>query len=109
MEKTNICLKKLLKKENPVFLKVWWRENVNSIFDWTILYLILLSLSFFLCLLVTQQYIKEFYNRTVVSRNGTGLNEEALTLMYSLTVSVFAIGGLIGSLMVGTLVTRFGR
>lgn len=54
-------------------------------------------------------YIKEFYNRTVVSRNGTGLNEEALTLMYSLTVSVFAIGGLIGSLMVGTLVTRFGR
>ncbi|MCJ8730522.1 hypothetical protein PDJAM_G00185570 [Pangasius djambal] len=29
--------------------------------------------------------------------------------MYSLTVSVFAIGGLIGSLMVGMLVTRFGR
>uniref|UniRef100_A0A9J7YEX4 Solute carrier family 2, facilitated glucose transporter member 5 n=1 Tax=Cyprinus carpio carpio TaxID=630221 RepID=A0A9J7YEX4_CYPCA len=54
-------------------------------------------------------YIKDFYNRTVVSRNGTGLNEEALTLMYSLTVSVFAIGGLIGSLMVGTLVTKFGR
>ncbi|KAA0718001.1 Solute carrier family 2, facilitated glucose transporter member 9 [Triplophysa tibetana] len=54
-------------------------------------------------------YIKDFYNRTVVSRNGTGLNEEALTLMYSLTVSVFAIGGLLGSLMVGTLVTRFGR
>ncbi|XP_007249512.2 solute carrier family 2 member 15a [Astyanax mexicanus] len=54
-------------------------------------------------------YIKDFYNRTVVSRNGTGLNGEALTLMYSLTVSVFAIGGLIGSLMVGMLVTRFGR
>ncbi|XP_036429341.1 solute carrier family 2 member 15a [Colossoma macropomum] len=54
-------------------------------------------------------YIKDFYNRTVVSRNGTGLNGEALTLMYSLTVSVFAIGGLIGSLMVGMLVTKFGR
>uniref|UniRef100_A0A9J7YM52 Solute carrier family 2, facilitated glucose transporter member 5 n=1 Tax=Cyprinus carpio carpio TaxID=630221 RepID=A0A9J7YM52_CYPCA len=54
-------------------------------------------------------YIKDFYNHTVVSRNGTGFNEEALTLMYSLTVSVFAIGGLIGSLMVGTLVTKFGR
>ncbi|XP_058235779.1 solute carrier family 2 member 15a [Hemibagrus wyckioides] len=54
-------------------------------------------------------YIKNFYNRTVVSRNGTGLNGEQLTLMYSLTVSVFAIGGLIGSLMVGMLVTRFGR
>lgn len=44
-----------------------------------------------------------------MSRNGTGLNEEALTLMYSLTVSVFAIGGLLGSLIVGILVTRFGR
>ncbi|XP_056147489.1 solute carrier family 2 member 15a [Lampris incognitus] len=54
-------------------------------------------------------YIKDFYNRTAVSRNGTGLNGEALTLMYSLTVSVFAIGGLVGSLMVGVLVTRFGR
>ncbi|KAJ8250333.1 hypothetical protein COCON_G00222550 [Conger conger] len=54
-------------------------------------------------------YIKDFYNRTIVSRNGTGLNQEALTLMYSLTVSVFAVGGLVGSLMVGILVTRFGR
>ncbi|XP_036402830.1 solute carrier family 2 member 15a [Megalops cyprinoides] len=54
-------------------------------------------------------YIKDFYNRTIVSRNGSGLNEEALTLMYSLTVSVFAIGGLMGSLMVGMLVTKFGR
>ncbi|XP_036407345.1 solute carrier family 2 member 15b [Megalops cyprinoides] len=55
------------------------------------------------------EYIKDFYNRTIVGRNGTGLDEEALTLMYSLTVSVFAIGGLVGSLMVGTLVTKFGR
>ncbi|XP_026878775.2 solute carrier family 2 member 15a [Electrophorus electricus] len=54
-------------------------------------------------------YIKDFYNHTIVSRNGTGLNGEALTLMYSLTVSIFAIGGLIGSLMVGMLVTKFGR
>nr|XP_057932893.1 solute carrier family 2 member 15a isoform X5 [Doryrhamphus excisus] len=54
-------------------------------------------------------YIKDFYNVTVLSRNGTGLSEETLTLMYSLTVSVFAIGGLLGSLIVGVLVTRFGR
>ncbi|XP_024916771.1 solute carrier family 2 member 15a [Cynoglossus semilaevis] len=54
-------------------------------------------------------YIKEFYNKTVLSRNGTWLTEETLTLMYSLTVSVFAIGGLLGSLIVGMLVTRFGR
>lgn len=61
------------------------------------------SLSLFLSF---PQYIKDFYNRTSVSRNGTGLDGEALTLMYSLTVSVFAIGGLLGSLMVGMLVTR---
>ncbi|XP_018606390.1 solute carrier family 2, facilitated glucose transporter member 9-like [Scleropages formosus] len=54
-------------------------------------------------------YIKAFYNRTFVSRNGGGASEETLTLMYSLTVSVFAIGGLLGSLMVGMLVTKFGR
>ncbi|KAM8852141.1 solute carrier family 2 member 15a isoform 1-T1 [Synchiropus picturatus] len=54
-------------------------------------------------------YIKDFYNKTVLSRNGTGLSGETLTLMYSLTVSVFAIGGLLGSVIVGMLVTRFGR
>ncbi|XP_042074637.1 solute carrier family 2 member 15a isoform X1 [Haplochromis burtoni] len=54
-------------------------------------------------------YIKDFYNKTVVGRNGTGLSEETLTLMYSLTVSVFAVGGLLGSLIVGMLVTRYGR
>ncbi|XP_077470195.1 solute carrier family 2 member 15a isoform X3 [Stigmatopora argus] len=54
-------------------------------------------------------YIKDFFNKTALSRNGKGLSGETLTLMYSLTVSVFAIGGLLGSLIVGVLVTRFGR
>ncbi|XP_041644819.1 solute carrier family 2 member 15a [Cheilinus undulatus] len=54
-------------------------------------------------------YIKEFYNQTVLKRNGTGLTDETLTVMYSLTVSVFAIGGMLGSLIVGMLVSRFGR
>ncbi|KAI9536284.1 hypothetical protein NQZ68_034841 [Dissostichus eleginoides] len=55
------------------------------------------------------EYIKDFYNKTALSRNGTGLSGETLTLMYSLTVSVFAIGGLLGSVVVGMLVSRFGR
>ncbi|KAK9541057.1 hypothetical protein VZT92_001134 [Zoarces viviparus] len=54
-------------------------------------------------------YIKDFYNKTALRRNGTGLTGETLTLMYSLTVSVFAIGGLLGSVIVGMLVSRFGR
>lgn len=58
---------------------------------------------------VSSQYIKDFYNKTVINRTGAALNAETLTLMYSLTVSVFAIGGLLGSLIVGMLVTRFGR
>ncbi|XP_046899979.1 LOW QUALITY PROTEIN: solute carrier family 2 member 15b [Hypomesus transpacificus] len=55
------------------------------------------------------EYIKAFYNQTRISRNGTALDEETLTLMYSLTVSVFAIGGMLGSLLVGMLVTKYGR
>ncbi|XP_039590856.1 solute carrier family 2, facilitated glucose transporter member 5-like [Polypterus senegalus] len=55
------------------------------------------------------EYIKAFYNHTWVMRNNTSPSKDSLILMYSLTVSVFAIGGLIGSLLVGTLVTRLGR
>uniref|UniRef100_A0A673GYS2 Solute carrier family 2 member 15b n=1 Tax=Sinocyclocheilus rhinocerous TaxID=307959 RepID=A0A673GYS2_9TELE len=55
------------------------------------------------------EYIKDFYNQTIVRRNGSGVDEETLTLIYSVTVSIFAIGGLVGSLTVGMQVTRFGR
>lgn len=36
-------------------------------------------------------------------------DEEHLTVLYSLTVSIFAIGGMTGALLVGKLVTRYGR
>uniref|UniRef100_A0AAY4EYJ6 Solute carrier family 2, facilitated glucose transporter member 5 n=1 Tax=Denticeps clupeoides TaxID=299321 RepID=A0AAY4EYJ6_9TELE len=54
-------------------------------------------------------YIKQFYNQTMLLRTGMGVDEQTLTVMYSVTVSIFAIGGLLGSLMVGVLVTKFGR
>ncbi|XP_063064840.1 solute carrier family 2, facilitated glucose transporter member 9-like [Engraulis encrasicolus] len=54
-------------------------------------------------------YIKEFYNRTLVRRNGVGVDERTIMVLYSVTVSIFAIGGLVGSFMVGMLVSRFGR
>ncbi|XP_054839885.1 solute carrier family 2, facilitated glucose transporter member 9-like [Eublepharis macularius] len=54
-------------------------------------------------------HIKAFYNATWSQRYGQGLNQGMLTLMYSLTVSVFALGGLVGSFPVGMLVTRYGR
>lgn len=55
------------------------------------------------------QHIKAFYNATWSQRYGHGLPPGPLTLLYSLTVSVFALGGLGGSLLVGTLVARYGR
>ncbi|KAM9454715.1 solute carrier family 2, facilitated glucose transporter member 9-like [Clarias gariepinus] len=55
------------------------------------------------------QYIKDFYNRTAARRNGSGLSTDSITVFYSITVSIFAIGGLVGSLTVGMLVTKFGR
>ncbi|KAJ7325129.1 hypothetical protein JRQ81_018149 [Phrynocephalus forsythii] len=54
-------------------------------------------------------HIKAFYNTTWYQRYGRGLGQGPLTLMYSLTVSVFALGGLVGSFPVGILVTLYGR
>lgn len=55
------------------------------------------------------QHIKDFYNATWSRRYGHGLAPGPLTLLYSLTVSTFALGGLGGSLLVGLLVARYGR
>ncbi|KFV04487.1 Solute carrier family 2, facilitated glucose transporter member 9, partial [Tauraco erythrolophus] len=55
------------------------------------------------------QHIKAFYNATWSQRYGHGLAPGSLTLLYSLTVSIFALGGLVGSLLVGVLVERYGR
>ncbi|NWQ72822.1 GTR9 protein, partial [Columbina picui] len=54
-------------------------------------------------------YIKAFYNATWSQRYGHGLASGPLTLLYSLTVSIFALGGLVGSLLVGVLTERYGR
>ncbi|KAM6130279.1 solute carrier family 2, facilitated glucose transporter member 9-like [Phoenicopterus ruber ruber] len=54
-------------------------------------------------------HIKAFYNATWSRRYGHGLAPGPLTLLYSLTVSIFALGGLVGSLLVGVLVERYGR
>uniref|UniRef100_H9GI48 Major facilitator superfamily (MFS) profile domain-containing protein n=1 Tax=Anolis carolinensis TaxID=28377 RepID=H9GI48_ANOCA len=54
-------------------------------------------------------HIKAFYNATWRSRYGEDLSQRSLMLMYSLTVSIFALGGLVGSFPVGILVTIFGR
>uniref|UniRef100_A0AAY5ETM1 Solute carrier family 2, facilitated glucose transporter member 5 n=1 Tax=Electrophorus electricus TaxID=8005 RepID=A0AAY5ETM1_ELEEL len=63
----------------------------------------------FFLLLSPSQYIKEFFNLTTVERYGTSMSTEGLTVLYSVTVSIFALGGLVGSFTVRMLVTKFGR
>ncbi|XP_043911551.1 solute carrier family 2, facilitated glucose transporter member 5-like [Protopterus annectens] len=55
------------------------------------------------------QFIKSFYNETWVERYGQELTKDKLTVLYSVTVSIFAVGGMIGAVLVGVLVSRFGR
>ncbi|XP_013865643.1 solute carrier family 2 member 15b [Austrofundulus limnaeus] len=55
------------------------------------------------------EFIKAFYNDTLVHRYNWTPDEHFLTILYSLTVSIFAIGGMIGALMVGRLTTKYGR
>lgn len=49
-----------------------------------------------------------FYTNVSESRNST-VTESLLTLLWSLTVSVYPLGGFFGSLMVAPLVNNLGR
>ncbi|XP_059230879.1 solute carrier family 2, facilitated glucose transporter member 5 isoform X3 [Mustela nigripes] len=55
------------------------------------------------------ELMKEFYNQTYYERNNNYINEFSLTLLWSVSVSMFPFGGFLGSLMVGPLVNKFGR
>ncbi|XP_043918530.1 solute carrier family 2, facilitated glucose transporter member 9 isoform X2 [Protopterus annectens] len=54
-------------------------------------------------------YIKSFFNETWRRRYDYPMDNGTLTLLWSVTVSVFACGGLVGALIVVPLVKRLGR
>ncbi|XP_056625561.1 solute carrier family 2, facilitated glucose transporter member 9 isoform X2 [Triplophysa dalaica] len=54
-------------------------------------------------------YIKTFYNKTWMNRYQEPIGYETVTLLWSVTVSIFAIGGLVGALMVSFLIKVLGR
>ncbi|NXS23053.1 GTR5 protein, partial [Mystacornis crossleyi] len=54
-------------------------------------------------------YVQDFYNRTYLDRTGVPMDSGFRTLLWSLTVSMFPLGGLFGSLMVWPLVNNCGR
>ncbi|XP_056130122.1 solute carrier family 2, facilitated glucose transporter member 9 [Lampris incognitus] len=54
-------------------------------------------------------YIKAFYNKTWIERYEEPIGAETATLLWSITVSIFAIGGLLGALIVSLMVKVLGR
>lgn len=54
-------------------------------------------------------FIKSFYNQTWVERYGEPIGPETLTLLWSITVSIFSIGGLVGALSVSLIIKVLGR
>uniref|UniRef100_A0A8C1PBI4 Solute carrier family 2 member 9 n=1 Tax=Cyprinus carpio TaxID=7962 RepID=A0A8C1PBI4_CYPCA len=54
-------------------------------------------------------YIKTFYNKTWIDRYNEPIGDGTVTLLWSVTVSIFAIGGLVGALTVSFLIKVLGR
>ncbi|KAK2862432.1 hypothetical protein Q5P01_001965 [Channa striata] len=54
-------------------------------------------------------YIKDFNNSTWIERYGEPIAAETSTLLWSVTVSIFAIGGLLGALSVSVILKVLGR
>ncbi|NXY16715.1 GTR5 protein, partial [Atrichornis clamosus] len=54
-------------------------------------------------------YMQAFYNQTYLDRTGVPMDRGFQTLLWSLTVSMYPLGGFFGSLMVWPLVNSCGR
>ncbi|XP_041671023.1 solute carrier family 2, facilitated glucose transporter member 11-like [Cheilinus undulatus] len=54
-------------------------------------------------------YVQVFINDTYMKRWGAGLETPQVTLVWTLIVSAFSFGGLLGALLAGPLAVRFGR
>ncbi|KAM9034683.1 LOW QUALITY PROTEIN: solute carrier family 2, facilitated glucose transporter member 7 [Sarcophilus harrisii] len=58
---------------------------------------------------IPHRVLKSFYNETYFEHYGQFMDENFLLLLWSITVSMFPLGGLLGALIVGPLVDRYGR
>ncbi|KAM3617441.1 uncharacterized protein V6R79_006198 [Siganus canaliculatus] len=56
-----------------------------------------------------QNIIENFYNETWTSRRSEPIPQGTLTALWSLSVAIFSVGGMLGSFSVGLFVNRFGR
>ncbi|KAM9678642.1 solute carrier family 2, facilitated glucose transporter member 9 isoform 7-T10 [Trichechus inunguis] len=55
------------------------------------------------------QYIKAFYNESWERSRGHPVDSDTVTLLWSVTVSIFALGGVVGTLMVKLIGKFLGR
>ncbi|XP_008583679.1 PREDICTED: solute carrier family 2, facilitated glucose transporter member 3 isoform X1 [Galeopterus variegatus] len=56
-----------------------------------------------------ENIIKNFLNYTLKERSKNSPSEVLLTTLWSVSVAIFSVGGMIGSFSVGLFVNRFGR
>lgn len=56
-----------------------------------------------------QKIIETFYNETWLERYQEPISKSSITSLWSLSVAIFSVGGIIGSFSVGLFVNRFGR
>ncbi|KAM4636106.1 solute carrier family 2, facilitated glucose transporter member 3-like [Discoglossus pictus] len=56
-----------------------------------------------------EEIIKAFYNESYIHRYGESMSRGLLTSLWSLSVAIFSVGGMVGSLSVGFFANRFGR
>ncbi|XP_034725795.1 solute carrier family 2, facilitated glucose transporter member 1 [Etheostoma cragini] len=56
-----------------------------------------------------QKIIERFINETYFERYQEQISKTTLTAIWSLAVSIFSVGGIVGSFSVGLFVNRFGR
>ncbi|KAM4808094.1 solute carrier family 2, facilitated glucose transporter member 9-like [Rhinophrynus dorsalis] len=54
-------------------------------------------------------FVKDFINQTWIRRYGTYVPEATLTLLWSTSVSIYSVGGLLGSLLSAHLSGKYGK
>uniref|UniRef100_A0A8C2TA73 Major facilitator superfamily (MFS) profile domain-containing protein n=1 Tax=Coturnix japonica TaxID=93934 RepID=A0A8C2TA73_COTJA len=64
---------------------------------------------FHISVINSPSHIRKFINETWIERHGSPLHPETIMLLWSFIVSVFGIGGFLGSLCCGYLTTRYRK
>uniref|UniRef100_A0A8C7ZXC8 Solute carrier family 2 member 3a n=1 Tax=Oryzias sinensis TaxID=183150 RepID=A0A8C7ZXC8_9TELE len=56
-----------------------------------------------------EQKLRSFFNNTWLERYGEPISPGVCTIVWSIAVAIFSVGGMVGSVSVGVLANRFGR